>query len=237
MHYWNKNNFAGLNAIGEQYKSKEGYERFASYCLLKEKGLKKQANQEIEEFVSEIKKGSKDQRRKLAEELTTLWFWNQEIHQLISHPLHQFIYQTLEEWCDSDPGNAVVHRWFACMGGGLKHFEEAVLLDPADEISATRLIQAHLSDIDFQTHHLAESRLIGSVEELKASLKEANRYVNMIKTDELKHDVSKELDYYFKLVSAWEQYNSKEHIETFSEWSIAKGYDFKFSKIFYYHEK
>jgi hypothetical protein len=45
MFYWNKSNFEGLKAAGKQYASKTGYEDFANYCLFKEKGLKKQANQ------------------------------------------------------------------------------------------------------------------------------------------------------------------------------------------------
>jgi len=43
MYYWNQNNFEALKEVGEKYLSKEGYEAFANYCLLKEKGLKKSA--------------------------------------------------------------------------------------------------------------------------------------------------------------------------------------------------
>ena len=42
MYYWNKDNFEGLLEIAEEFKSRSGYDLFAEYCLLREKGLKKQ---------------------------------------------------------------------------------------------------------------------------------------------------------------------------------------------------
>jgi hypothetical protein len=56
MYYWNKDNFEGLLGIGNSFKEEDGFELFAEYCFLKEKGLKKQAVKVIKDYVNHLKK-------------------------------------------------------------------------------------------------------------------------------------------------------------------------------------
>ena len=236
MFYWNQSNFEGLKSVGEEYLSKQGYEDFANYCLYKEKGLKKKANESIRKYVSNINTWDVEKKRELSQELASLWFWHQGIHQLLSHPLHQFVFKTLQEWCETEPNNALAHRWFAVMGGGLEHFEKALKIDRKDEISISRLAQAHINDVDYQTHHLSESLLIGTEEELEASINEATIYVSMLYTDKLKDALVKEISYYSDLFHAWKEYNTEKTGESFPEWSKSKGKEFNFWSIVYYEE-
>lgn len=55
MFYWNQENFVGLKEVGEKLIDIEGYQFFANYCLLKKKGLKKQALISLEKFIAKIK--------------------------------------------------------------------------------------------------------------------------------------------------------------------------------------
>ncbi len=234
MFYWNKSNFEGLKAVGEQYASKIGYEDFANYCLFKEKGLKKQANQYMAQFILKINKWDIEKQRHLAQELSSLWFWHQEIHQLISHPLQQFISKTLQEWCVLEPDNAEIHRWFAFMGGGLEYFQKAVAIDATDEISISQLAQAHINNADYITHHLSESRIIGTEKELSAEIKEATNFAEMLTTKKAKDKVLNEIAYYADLANAWKQYSATKQNISFPEWSESIGKDYAFSSIVYY---
>ncbi len=234
MFYWNQSNFEGLKSIGEEYASKNGYEDFSNYCLFKEKGLKKQANQYINDFVSKIRAWPIEKKRELSQELTSLWFWHQNTHQLLSHPLEQFIIKTLEEWCLSEPNNASAHKWLGCMGGGIEHFEKALEIDNTDEISISRLIQDQIDDADYITHHLSESRLLGTEAELATAIIKARNYACMLSTQELKDNLLNEIDYYSDLAQAWKQYNGKRQPISFTEWAESQGKNFSFCSIVYY---
>jgi hypothetical protein len=160
MHYWNKNNFEGLKSVGEKYSSIEGYELFGKYCLQREQGLKKFAIVSVKEFVSITKNRSVAEQRRIAQELSSLAFWNSQIHQLLSHPLVEYLKQVLEHWVSTEQDNPVPYKWLGYIAGNISFYEIALRLDPKDEICINRIAQAHLNDVDYQTHHLSESLFI-----------------------------------------------------------------------------
>ena len=234
MFYWNQTNFEGLKSIGNAYLSMPGYEDFANYCITKEQGLKNQANKFIDDFVSNIESWNTEEQRKLAQEITSLWFWHQEVHQLLSHPLKQFILKILKEWCESEPNNAVAHRWLGCLGGGLEYFEKALENDATDQISIYQLALAYLDDANYITHHLSESKLLGTEEELATAIDKARNYANILKTTELKKEIQDEIDCYAELFLAWKHYRIEKPALTFPEWAKSQNHEYKFCSIVYY---
>jgi hypothetical protein len=70
MYYWNKDNFEGLLGIGNSFKGEDGFELFAEYCFLKEKGLKKQAVKVIKDYVNHLKKLDLNKQREITREIT-----------------------------------------------------------------------------------------------------------------------------------------------------------------------
>ena len=134
MHYWNQKNFEGLKYIGEKYSSISGYELFGEYCLCKEQGLKKQAVAAVMEFVTEVKQKSLTDQRKITEELSSLGFWNSDIHQLLPYPLVEYLKSTLVSWAADEEQNSTPHRWLGYIAGEVLSYERGLDIDPGDEI-------------------------------------------------------------------------------------------------------
>ncbi len=150
MRYWNQENFAGLKNVGEKYSSLTGYELFGQYCLFKEQGLKKQANAAITKFIASAKTQSIQIQREIAVELSALNFWNSDIHQLMAYPLKIYLQEVLARWAGKEEADATPHRWLGHIAEDISEFEKALVIDPKDEISLTRL--AHWRSIMCNTN-------------------------------------------------------------------------------------
>lgn len=234
MYYWNQQNFEGLKSIGNKYVSIQEYEAFGRYCLLKEQGLKKQAVAAVKEFVASAKEKSIETQRKIASEIASLGFWNDEIHQLIAHPLQVYLQEVLSSWAVEEKTDATPYRWLGYISGDLSAYENALVIDPEDEICITRLAQAHLNDVDYQTHHLSESHLLGELSDAKHSLREAEILIESLKTEKIKSSMQEELGYFNRMLDSWEEYSKLETKVSFPEWCAIKGKKFNFWSIVYY---
>ncbi|GLT19210.1 hypothetical protein GCM10007938_29920 [Vibrio zhanjiangensis] len=236
MDYWNKDNFEGLKSVGEKYSAVEGYELFGKYCLQKEKGLKKLAVSSIKEFVTVSKSKSLKVQREIAEELSSLGVWNSEIHQLLAHPLVEFLKSVLEQWTLDEPSNPIPHKWLGYIGGDLSSYERALEIDPTDEICISRIAQAHLNDVDYQTHHLSESLFLGDIRDATNSLQLVASLIDRLTTKHVRLKMRGELEYYNNLLSCWMEYSELGIDEPFADWCVSKGEKFNFWSIAYYRQ-
>jgi tetratricopeptide (TPR) repeat protein len=236
MYYWNRDNFEGLKSVGEKYSAITGYELFGKYCLQKEQGLKKMAVASIKEFVADVKKRSVYEQRRLAEELSSLGFWNGEIHQLLALPLVELLKTTLLAWVADEPENPTPHKWLGYVAGDISSYERALELDPNDEVCITRIAQAHLNNVDYQTHHLSESHFIGEYSDAQASLEKAQSLINTLSSQDIIDKMQSELDYYNRLLSSWYEFSSLEINDPYPDWCATKGEKFNFWSIVYYDQ-
>lgn len=234
MHYWNKDNFEGLTKVAESYRSIEGYEDFAQYCLLKEKGLRKKAHESIENFIKATERKKEREQRKVAEQLAELSYHNRHIHQLIPHQLHQFLLTVLRKWAEAEAHDATPHRWLGYIGNELNSYLKALEIEPTDTISLVAVINFYLNRVDYQTHHLSESFFIGEIAEAKKSLDQAEALLGRLEATEQKDVLTKEYQYYRNLITSWEAYKHTEATIGFPQWVEARGEKYSFSQAYYY---
>lgn len=218
MYYWNDKHFEGMKQIGEKYLSKERYEDYANYCLLIEKGLRKLAINSINKFITSAKERSDAEQRELATELITLSNENDHVHQLLPYPLQQYLIEIFKKWSEDEKENVIPHRWLGWMTGDVGSFEKALDIDPTDEISIMRLAQISLNNLDFMTHHLSQSILLGEVGEARHLIERASKFIDRLRADELRTKMLENLEYYRLIINAWEEYSLIKPIETFPDW-------------------
>ncbi len=236
MYYWNEDNFKGLKEIGEKYSIQNGYEDFSKYCLLKEKGLRKQAHKAVEDFISLTRSKNIDEQREIAKELAFLSYYNKEVHQLIPQQLHQFLITILKEWTKKKTGDVTPYRWLGYFCNNLDYYEEAIRICPADEISLIELVKGKLNNVDYQTHHLSETMFIGNIENARASLEYAYNAIKKLKSGTLKDSLCDGYNYYKKLIDAWEEYIKEKREISFPKWCKTRGENFNFGIIVYYNK-
>ncbi len=234
MHYWNRHNFEGLKAIGEKYSQLEHYELFGQYCLQKKQGLKKQAISSINEFVTMSESYSLQVQRDIAQELSSLDFYNGHIHQLLSHPLAVFLKDVLQQWVCDEPDNSTAYKWLGYISGDFDCYKRALELDPTDDICISEVARFHLKNVDFQTHHLSDSHLIGEIDNAQRSLQSAQSLIERLGDESLKSNIEESLQYYAKLLDCWQEYSALKTDQPFADWCATKGEQFNFWSIIYY---
>lgn len=162
-------------------------------------------------------------------------FYNRDVHQFFPQPAVAYIGDVLQKWCDEGLSSPEPYRWCGVVCGKPELFERALREDPEDPISLSRLVLQELQSVDFATHHLSESKFLGSESEADAALAKAVTYaIRLPNQSKTKH--MEEITYYRSLLSAWREYRGGSKQQPFPEWSAEHGYKFNFGSVVYYGE-
>lgn len=233
MEFWNRQNFDGLWAVAEKYRARAGLEGFAEYCRLKERGLRKPALRAVEAFVDATRERPSAEQRAIADELSALAHGNEGIHQLIPHPLRRYLLEVLAAWAGEDPSDPRPPRWLGYLEDDPGWLEGALAIDPGDRVALFHLARARLREVDFQTHHLGESRFIGEPAPAREAAEEAAALAGRLEAGADRDRLLAGADYYRRLVAAWEAYREAGAAEPFPDWCRARGEDFDFRTATY----
>ncbi|QGJ19594.1 MULTISPECIES: hypothetical protein [unclassified Polaromonas] len=234
MHYWNQTNFEGLASIGAAYRSETDLALFGQYCLLREKGLRKQAHEAASLFSRHLKTLDLASQRKICVRLVQLQSANPGVHQLLPHPIKTELMHILEEWIEACPQEVLPRVNLGLLSHDIRHFQAALELQPDEQTSVVRLAECCLSDVDFQTHHLSESRLIGTVDEANETLCKAAGFIGKVESLPHRAALNNELEHYRRLMSEWATYCAEMPDAAFAQWSQARGNNFEFPSVVYY---
>lgn len=234
MHYWNQTNFSGLAAIGSACATELHLKHFGNYCLLREKGLRKQATQEATNFATYLNSLDVSLQREIASSLVELQMANPGVHQLLPHPIKAALLRTIEAWHQACPNEVSLLLALGALSKNIEHFEAALRIQPDEQKAIVRVVQFHLSNIDFQTHHLSETRFIGSIEEAYESLSKAALLIEGVHDEHHRAILQNELKHHQELISEWATYCESPRNEPFLEWSEKRGHTFSFPTIVYY---
>jgi len=236
MWSWNQDYFEGLREIGAAYTNRTDFEYFSSYCLQKEKGLKKAANAESEKFIAHISRLPLSRRREIVIELAELREFKPRVHSLINHPIQKFMEKTLAAWVKEKPECLEAVRFYAFFGGGQEALKTALSIDPDDQISLVRLSYWMLDDVDFMVHHLDEGVFLGEEKSARVMLIRVADMIERVDHKETQAYLINEHRSYTSMLKIWEEYKHVSRTKPFPEWASDKGFDFRFPQKFYYKD-
>lgn len=217
--YWNQEKFEGLEAIATQAETLPHLQAFARSCQLKAKGLRKQSQVALEEFIAEALILDYATRRQLVEWLLEIQHRNPTVHNLIPHPLaKQLIEPTLAQWRQDQPQDAVVHRWLGILHKDRAALRIAVALD-ADEMPARNyLLRDLINSLAFATHHLPDGELVCETTFVRECLAEATELLAQLKDDEGKALFTRALTQQRELVEDFLAWRDRPEDLTFEQW-------------------
>lgn len=176
MYYWGQSRFTGLLAIADALADQAEFKGFADYCRLREQGLRAKAFQVLDDFIQKASAHSEQQQREIAEKLLSLRYENPHVHHLLPDPLlKRFIYPALESWRQAEPQNVAPIRWLGVCHRDMDLFQEALKIEPNDQISCWEMALIHFQGAQWATHHISESVLLseeGAVFECLAKMEE-----------------------------------------------------------------
>ena len=159
---WNDKYFVGLKQVGEAYISRPDYELFGKYCLKKEQGLKKLANQISIEFVDGLKQKPLAKQREIVIHLSEL----SNSHSVINHHMLVFIRGIVKNWLEEPNSIKSVQRFYRyCTWDEQERMlEMATNADPDDQFVLTVNVSKNLHELEWMTHHLTENIILGKLE-------------------------------------------------------------------------
>ena len=236
-HYWNKAAFESLAQLAEDLRQTPGLARVAEYCVLREKGLRKQALAAIHLFLAESARLCPAKRLALAIRLLDLHYAAPAAHQFLCQPLQDdFIRPALR--IEARPGNTA----FRCLallnssgGTGRAALRVALKHAPADMLVRKKLLALLLGDAEYSMHHLGESLFIGSEEYCRKVLDEA---AVLLASPLTTHEAFSGLRWRHTQLAAlfadWLAYSKGDRRIPFPEWCAGKGRDHTWSITVYY---
>ena len=158
MQYWRKTDFISLKEVIEISKGYPHWLGYTQYCVAKEKGLRKQAMQIMEEFIRSMNQKPIRVRIDFTHWIEEMQFKYNDSVGLIPYPLHEeIIAPTLEAWKKKEPQDPVPYRWINTEESLLK----AIELDPNEQISKYRLFQKIIFEVWQNQHELEDQLYIG----------------------------------------------------------------------------
>lgn len=215
MWYWRKGNYKGLLSFAEEIQDDLDLDSYAKYCIKREKGLRKQAFQDLNNFISSALGWPLEKRFQFVDLLLHVLNENNDIYDLIPQPLDSRIVQpTLLEWIKVNPDDPASYRWL----GKEDNWRKALMLDRSEQISRIRLIKHLIYCSYFSTHHLPEG-YIGNPSEDLMGLNEAKGLLTELSDQVLQNKLLNEINHYRALVKSYYDYEQSKSKTSFEKWA------------------
>jgi hypothetical protein len=234
VYYWNKDNFEGLLAVANALDDIPQLRPLAIYCRLRERGLRRQALHVLRDFLSVAAAWKTDTAREFVVSILELHARVPDAHTFMTQPLwNELVFPVLDEWHATSPDAAVSLRWLGLLRRDTDLLRRTLSTLPNDVPVRRALVNSALSDVDFATHHLDETRFLGEVSAAKAHLAQARMWLDSAYPPESFNDLREELAQLHQMVVDWETFQDAPY-RTFPEWCNANGRKYRWPTKFYY---
>jgi hypothetical protein len=233
-HYWNRANFEELASLSSALRADARLEHLASYCELREKGLRRQAFAELRLFLDAVRAHEVPVQRQLALHVFEVHCQAKRAHQFMAEPLRkEFLERVLEEWRAAEPLDPIPTRTLALLMHDQGLLRQALDLNPKDDAVRASLAMLLLDFVDYATHHLSEGSFIGDEAEAADVLREAAAVLEGVSDPVTVSSLRGERESLAALLDDWRQYRQAP-AGTFPDWCRARGRTYGWPTTVYY---
>lgn len=233
LHYWNRANFKGLEALSAELRADPPLEKLAAYCNLREKGLRREALTQLDDFLEEVRHLELPLQRALTLRVLDLHWKFPNAHQFLTVPLRKgFVERVLDEWRAADPEDPVPLRYLALLRRDHGLLDQALRVDPGDDRVRSALAGMLIGWVDDATHHLVEGRFLGDEAEASAALAKAAALLEGATDATSVSALKQDLEALAALLTDWEQYRPAPE-GTFPDWCRARNREHAWWSIVY----
>jgi hypothetical protein len=220
---WNRERFDGLASLSSQLGTDPRLEHLASYCDLREKGLRPQALKVLNAFLKQSQSWDRLTQRGIVLFILDAVWSNPKVYGFLSHPLkHGFLEPVLKEWCASEPANPVPIRYYALLRNDYKLLKEALRMNSQDDRIRTAIVAMVITGVNYETHELPYGYIGDPAEGLDALL-EAYTIIEGMTDSSRKTSLKKAVEHLSLLIVDWQQYQESPE-GTFKDWCIARNH-------------
>lgn len=216
----------------------DDYPLFKKFCVLKEKGLRKESFKALSSFIDEANKWGKDKKMNFACWLFTLFEVSDNIHHLLVHPLEENLLKPiLEEWIKNNPEEPRPYRWYGLFLQTEKcidYLKNAIELGGrSEQLSFLKLIDINLYSLWYSFHHISEDLYLGNIEKDSILITKLQQLNDKLECQQTKKDNDEEINYYRELLNDWMIFKNEQE-KDFINWCKNKGKDYHWTNAYYY---
>lgn len=219
-------------------KNSDNYFLFKQYCLLKDKGLRKESFKCLDSFISQVQQWDIHIQQDYVHWLFSLFEESTDIHQVLVYPLEENLLKPiLEDWMILDPKDIRPYRWY---GLYLRTEDRISYLNMALELGGDKeqqviikLIDIYLNSLWYSFHHIAQDLYLSNIERDRGFLRKLEHLVEKINDVDYKTSIQDAIKYYKNLLNDWILF-SEEQSEGFVKWCVDKGTQYEWVKSYYY---
>lgn len=186
-----------LLTVGNAALKNAEWVNYANYCLDREKGLRKQAFQQLDHFLKLAARWTIEQQRDFVQFLFPFMETVQDADygpfpQLLSE---QLVKPILEKWCETEQKDGRPFRWYGTYYRSQEYLLKALEIDPADDTAREVILKRWTDSMNYSLHHLPEyyigdpSEDIEFAEKIKlqisqlATVSQQQYWINILETD------------------------------------------------------
>lgn len=193
MHYWRKGMFEALLAVAGAAEGIPAWRDYATYCRLRERGLRLESLQSLEAFIGRLVDSDFEQRLAFVRWVMPRSDSASGGDLLVPRPLYdRLIGPTLREWSQRRPTEAEPYYWLGMREHRREDLRHAVALDPRLTEARVRLAGYLLADVEHA------ERIGREVSGVGTTIREANELIGGLPESVLKRELEEELDGYKK---------------------------------------
>lgn len=234
MHYWNRANFEGLDAVAAEAPASSIPNGFALYCTLRSNGQRPKALDALRVFLADTQSLPLEERKRITCWLLEAQVRAPQVHQLLPHPIMKGLVEpTLEEWLASSPRDAVAHRWRGYVFRDNDSLRLALGIDHEDWLARSQLVTGLLTAVEFSTHHLGEGQFLGEEEQTILQLQEVAGHIAKLPDDAHRNQLQARFDDQYRLLTDWAEYKAHP-CGTFPHWCAERRKAHDWPSIVYY---
>src|SRR5437764_7410788 len=220
MHYWRDNNFKALAAISELIGDDLDLKHFSNYLRLRERGLRKEAFLQLEQFSAQTRHWGDEKRRQFVHWVMSMKREWSGAYDLLPTPLwKRLIGPILDKWIQDEPENPVPLRW----RGRLEDLRRAIEIEPTEQIARELLVSHLLHQVDYSIHELPNGfGYLGNETEDLEKLKEVETLAVALPSD-LRERLFSEVALLREIVEGYISYKHSASRLRFCDWMSSQG--------------
>lgn len=234
MHYWNQDNFEGLERLADALASLPGLQALAEYARARSRGLRREAFAALDDFLRNAPASDSLAAREQALQIVELHGRTREAHQFLAQPLlARFLFPTLQAWIESEPTAHAPLRWLGLLQNDGDLLRRALAVGPHDVAVRCRLIDFALGAADFATHHLDEGFFIGEPAEAREALELATGLIAEAPDAAPFARQADEVAQFTALLDDWQAFSARPD-GSFVDWCAERQRPYAWAKKYYY---
>jgi len=216
----------------------DDYPLFKNFCVLKEKGLRKESFKSLTLFIGEAKNWDNGKQQDFACWLFTIFEVSDNINNLLVHPLEKDLLEPiLEEWIKNNPKEPRPYRWYGLFLNtekSIDYLNNAIELGgKKEQLSLLELIDINLYTLWYSFHHITEDFYLGNIEEDSLLITKSQQLNDMVACQQTRKTNNDEINFYKELLNDWIIFN-KDQKKDFVNWCKNKGKVYPFVNAYYY---